>query len=613
MLPVNVRPVPETAEDKLAQKLTNYLDPSDNDDTGGPAAGSSQQNVIVNNVSKSTSSLLKKVQNSAVKLPAEKVLYGDPGFEGEPDVERETLHNTKETDLTNHEVVQAINGNEGKKKDTEVDHTNTDNGLMAGNTAADIMKATASSNEGSFEENHEPTRKAENVTKETEKEPEKSESSPKSSPKSSGDIYSRKTLDSVGFLSCQTVPDAKHNLKNAAASDSYKPDAKHNLKNAAASDSYKPEEESRLNSTSTSNIENAMLGAKQHIDKHSKHIPEFSTGKLEADKPVNSSVLVNKSRNEENETKNQLISEDAAGQASDPSATQDQGGAEGASTLEHETSGPETEPSSKPLLNGLDLNSTHISCQDVPSICLSKPPNSSTEVVDKVDTQAIAPQLNPVDQSNVPPVSTAISNSTTLEENQGVKEVQSQVSTISPAGSGSIGSITSSMNNLNQSTAEGGVSLVAMAIPASCSSDELEFQDLMASMSASPVLSKATEGLKDKRNLGAAEEATAQEKSISDSISLLSILPKVESLASNSQKPSDSSHDVGKLATGDLSTMLKPNGNLLPLSSNSNGLPSSLTTDYSSEQPVMSFPISSHPGSDVMTSSAKYRRGSQPE
>ena len=594
MLPVNVRPVPETAEDKLAQKLTNYLDPSDNDDTGSPAAGSSQQNGIVNNVSKSTSSLLKKVQNSAVKLPAEKVLYGDPGFEGEG--EKETLHNTKETDLTNHEVVQAINGNEGKKKDTEVDHTNTDNGLMAGNTAADIMKATASSNEGTFEENHEPTRKAENVTKETEKEPEKSESSPKSSPKSSGDIYSRKTLDSVGFLSCQTVPDAKHNLKNAAASDS-----------------YKPEEEGRLNSTSTSNIENAMLGAKQHIDKHSKHIPEFSTGKLEADKPVNSSVLVNKSRNEENETENQLISEDAAGLASDPSAIQDQGGAEGASTLEHETSGPETEPSSKPLLNGLDLNHTHISCQDVPSICLSKPPNSSTEVVDKVDTQAIAPQLNPVDQSNVPPVSTAISNSTTLEENQGVKEVQSQVSTISPAGSGSIGSITSSMNNLNQSTAEGGVSLVAMAIPASCSSDELEFQDLMASMSASPVLSKATEGLKDKRNLGAAEEATAQEKSISDSISQLSILPKVESLASNSQKPSDSSHDVGKLATGDLSTMLKPNGNLLPLSSNSNGLPSSLTTDYSSEQPVMSLHISSHPGSDFMTSSAKYRRGSQPE
>ncbi|GFN95175.1 coiled-coil and c2 domain-containing protein 1a [Plakobranchus ocellatus] len=227
LLPVNVRPTVETAEDKLAQKLSSYLDLSDDDGQGASALG--EKNLVTNNtgLSKSTAKLLKKVQNSAIKLPAEKVLYGDPGYSDslssgdksmdhqESDTESKSKHSEtsdrteaedKNVDNKKSRMDEVVEKDKGSKEVEHLGHPQND-------------KPTSNHELESKEES--PDTITDTVAKETEPK----QSSPKSSPKSSSDVYSRKTLDSVGFLSCQTVPVPTEHVKAAMSGSEDAPTA----------------------------------------------------------------------------------------------------------------------------------------------------------------------------------------------------------------------------------------------------------------------------------------------------------------------------------------------------------------------------------------------------
>ncbi|GFS01979.1 coiled-coil and C2 domain-containing protein 1A [Elysia marginata] len=670
--PVNMSSSPETEKYKLAERLTNYLSCEDEPS----AEEASQSNVVVNKMTKSTTKLLKKVQNSAVKLPAEKVLYGDPGFSDESikegtkqkelDVVQSLIRPEKEKQKTamdnveaenspqkgivndyvesidvpseNSEHATSLDNDEGEKKgkqhlesESESDmvesksernmvesksesHTvesKTESHTVESKTESNTMESKSESNtvesktesntvESKYESNTVESKtesntvesksesntvepKSESNTVESKSESntvdskseisiekeETAESAPKTSPKSSGDIYSRKTLDSVGFLSCQTVSEDTNKKLNGVLNIT------------------RDEKRNNRNFEDANGVENPVCDNHEQLGKNSKplvsepgsvnhtEITSVALAAPESQPMREGPVSKNHLQNDPKIHENQFELEQTAIKTPEAGTTTHQSVFVDSNSLEDGRSAIETDMGTKSLPNGHGSDNSLVSSQNASLSSLSQPLNASSKINDQTENQATFLQTNQLDPGYVD----------------------------GKEGATSIG--ISQQQTTDMPAAQKDVTAITQTIPTSCSSEELEFQDLMASMSASPAstIKAADGGINASSDI---PEAAANQ--VQDQRPIESAVQKEESINSNYQEVLNSFKMNGSYTnSSDVVSLNAADGHVLPPSHNINGLSTSfMKTDFSSEQHFMSLPTNS------TTMAAKYH-GSQTE
>ncbi|RUS75122.1 hypothetical protein EGW08_017106 [Elysia chlorotica] len=595
LMPTYVRHMPETSEHELAQKLTNYLDLGDDSGLESTTPHTDQQ---VNNLTKSTRKLLKKVQNSAVKLPAERVLYGDPGFSG-ASMNEETCTRNQNVEQENFDTIQALSVSEGKPNispgDTAGEETTT---MEEGIEVTDTNKISDMSNESDtvIKENHEPkdhqaVGHPKPKIEKTEIVAVASENTPKPSPKSTGDIYIRKTLDSVGFLSCQSVSE---------------------LQNKGNGEVAKKEQSNGWNLSGAIGFENLVPNGHEKIEKNSKaFLPEPSSNYSQADFSTTSKIpdstplnggakLPENQQSDEKTCENQVKSAGTAHAASGPDTREHQEDEGSASKLSLTMSSTSTEIPTTSVSNGHDSGALDITIQDRNSHFLSKP--------SEIDGHSIFHHLS--NSSCEASVTVSESDHLAFKGNKAGQEVQLEAQAASLSLNGGTTDLNNSHVRIQNTSAQEDGSLSAKTIPTSCSSEESEFQDLMASMSASPDLSKsAKETFKE-----------VQYQLNSNSVSTSLRAPKERSFnGSHSEFSNKIQMNGSNNSTGALSSVNRYDRHMLTSSHNSNGTSISvMKTNNPCQNQFMSLPSSSSFKADVLsgqtlaTGSGQYHLKSQP-
>ena len=553
--------------------MTNYLDPGDDFALESPASQAGQQNVIVNNMSKSTRSLLKKVQNSAVKLPAERVLYGDPGY-SDASMNEEAGHKKEDMRPQNFDVDQALNESEGEKKVIAGDKVERETTIKENIAVADVNRITdlPEKSDATFEENHKPKEeeavhhlnpKVENGAKIAAA----VQSTPKSNAKSSGDIYSRKTLDSVGFLSCQTVPDKE--------------------KNGVTKEVARKEQCNDWNLPGATRIENPVSNNNEQTDQNSNYVPELSSDYSQASTSAYSNISENKpvsenaqlqdnQQSDEKTCENQIKLGGAADVDSENDVIEHDRDVGPAKSLESEKPVESTKTLEESLSNGHDSGIPSISMQNGNSSCLSQTSQTNNE--------GMSAQMYLPDSGHEALVTDSVADPSTFKESVVVKEVQLEEQPTSISLVQGTTSIGNSQQQIQNTSTQEDDNLTAKSIPISCSSDEFEFQDLMASMSVSPVLSKTAKQT--------SKEVQNQVNSISVS---MSSIPKEGSLNVSHPKLSGPIPvDGSNTNSSALSSVNSSDGHIFSSSHDNNSLPTSLMKiNHSSEQHFLSLPLSS--------------------
>ncbi|BFY99926.1 hypothetical protein BsWGS_02966 [Bradybaena similaris] len=191
--PVFIKPAVESAEDKLAKKLFSYLDKGT--DSNLPV---SKQMLNINNINTAPSQYFPKVQNTGAKSSD---LVGSSG--------------SSTADIDN---IVSLGDKATEYKENYIEELQDERSLLEyeENSFQSLASQSIKHDQNIISQNVDENQDQKNKGKEKEEENKSSQinevvASDKDAPNpplpKSSDIYLRKTLDSVGFLSCQKVPD----------------------------------------------------------------------------------------------------------------------------------------------------------------------------------------------------------------------------------------------------------------------------------------------------------------------------------------------------------------------------------------------------------------------
>ncbi|CAG5118522.1 unnamed protein product, partial [Candidula unifasciata] len=214
--PVFIKPAVETAEDKLAKKLFSYLDKGA--DSNLPM---SKQMLNINNISTAPVQYLPKVQNTNARNDGlvassssneasidQMVSVGDTD---RMDSINDTMTGNKPDGIEKVEAERSLTGYEGSFYSLDSQAVVHDQHVIS-QVADEHQDQRSKGNEQ--EEENKSNQSNEVVASERD--------TPNPPLPKSSDIYLRKTLDSVGFLSCQNVPDLSTSVNTVFESSNSK-------------------------------------------------------------------------------------------------------------------------------------------------------------------------------------------------------------------------------------------------------------------------------------------------------------------------------------------------------------------------------------------------------
>lgn len=205
--PVFIKPAVESAEDKLAKKLFSYLDKGT--DSNLPV---SKQMLNINNISTAPSQYLPKVQNTGAKSS-----------------DLVVSSSSSTADIDN---IVSLSDKATEYKEDYIEEVQDESSLLEyeENSFQSLASQSIKHDQNIISQNVDENQDQRNKGKKQEEESKSSKinevvASDKDAPNpplsKSSDIYLRKTLDSVGFLSCQKVPE--HSTQFNTVFESSKP------------------------------------------------------------------------------------------------------------------------------------------------------------------------------------------------------------------------------------------------------------------------------------------------------------------------------------------------------------------------------------------------------